>query len=210
MISPAPYATRRAEVSFCADEIETERLRLRMFTLDDLRPLSLMTKDPEVMKYIGTGKPITTEETRFSLAKIVETFRRRGFGRWAVIHKEANELIGYCGFAMLEEKAGVELAYLLGRPFWGKGLATEAARACLRYGFDELHFDCIAAITRPENKRSQRVMEKVGMRYLRRAPHCHIECVHYAISKEEFVFTGEPYTLRRSLSHSLGAHPVAQ
>ncbi len=200
MNSPAPHTARQAEVSIRADEIETGRLRLRMFSLNDLRPLSLITKDPEVMRYIGAGKPISTEETRLNLAKLVETFKRRGFGRWAVIHKTHNRLIGYCGFTVLDERAGVELAYLLARPFWGKGLATEAARACLRYGFDELHFDTITAITRPENTASQRVMKKVGMKYLRRGPHCNMECVHYTISKEEFEFSRELYRLRRAFS----------
>ena len=128
MICPAPHAAPQVEVPIRADEIETERLWLRAFTLDDLRQLSLITSDAEVMKFIGAGQPISTEETRSNLARLVKTFKWRGFGRWAVIHKTHNRLIGYYGFTVLDESAGVELAYLLDRPFWGKGLATEAAR----------------------------------------------------------------------------------
>src|SRR5688500_18057608 len=120
------------------DELETARLRLRLFAPGDSFEFSSITRDPEVMRFIGAGRPISSDETAANLDSLINAFRRRGFGRWAVVHKESGRLIGYCGFSAGNPAAGVELAYMLARPFWGKGFATEAARACLRYAFEEL------------------------------------------------------------------------
>src|SRR5947209_1041412 len=139
---------------FVADEIETSRLRLRMFTLEDLDDLCVIASDPEVMCFIGRGLPLTREETLLNLKSIINAFRRRGFGRWALVRKETGALAGYCGLARGSEEVGVELVYMLSRSEWGKGLATEAARACLRHSFERHEFDSIAALTRPENMRS--------------------------------------------------------
>ena len=130
-------------------ELETARLRLRAFTLEDLDGLWRIASDPEVMRYIGIGVPFTREETLFNLSNIVRAFHRRGYGRWALEKKDGGGLIGYCGLAHGCEEIGVELVYLLAREEWGKGIVTEAASATLRYGFETLGFDSIAAVTRP-------------------------------------------------------------
>jgi RimJ/RimL family protein N-acetyltransferase len=130
-------------------EVETARLRLRAFTLEDLEDLSRIAGDAEVMRHIGGGLPFTRDETLFNLTNIVNAFRRRGYGRWALEKKDGGGLIGYCGLAHGSDEIGVELVYLLAREEWGKGVATEAASATLRYGFESLGFDSIAAVTRP-------------------------------------------------------------
>jgi RimJ/RimL family protein N-acetyltransferase len=171
---------------FVADEVETARMCLRMFTLEDFDDLCRIASDPEVIRYIGSGKPLVREEVFYNLTSIINGFRRRGFGRWAVVKKETGALIGYCGLSLGNEEIGVELAYLLARSEWGKGLATEAARASLRYGFEHLKLDSIAALTRPENLRSRRVMERLGMRYVRAGKHYGYSCVCYSISRDEW------------------------
>ena len=186
----------RAVESF--DELETERLRLRMFTPGDSFDLASITRDPEVMRFIGEGRPISREETAANLNSIINAFLRRGFGRWAVVHKETGRLIGYCGFSANNVAAGVELAYLLARPFWGRGLATEAARACLRYAFEKLKLPAVSAITRPGNLRSRRVMEQLGMKFLREEVYLSYDCVHYAIERGEFKPDDSTYILHTS------------
>jgi RimJ/RimL family protein N-acetyltransferase len=194
-----PEAAARAVESF--DELETARLRLRMFTHGDSFDLSAITRDPEVMRFIGEGRPISSEETAANLGSIINAFRRRGFGRWAVVHKESGRLIGYCGFSANNIAAGVELAYMLARPFWGLGLATEAARACLRYAFEELRLPSVSAITRPGNQRSRRVMEHLGMKFLREEVYISYDCVHYAIERDEFRPDDSTYVLHASPAH---------
>jgi RimJ/RimL family protein N-acetyltransferase len=130
--------------------------------------------------------PLSADETRNSLACIIEVFKNRGFGRWALIHKELNKLIGYCGFASGNSQVGVEIAYLLARPYWGQGLASEAAGACLRYGFEELKLDSIGGVTRPGNSKSRRVLERLGMRYVSEAIYAGYDCVYYSLPRSEF------------------------
>jgi RimJ/RimL family protein N-acetyltransferase len=165
-------------------EIETSRLRLRMFTPDDLDALALITGDAEVMKYLGTSGARTKEKTKNTIDAILRHWNEHGFGIWAVEHKADQKLIGWCGLQMLEKTPEIEVAYLLAQAYWNQGLATEAARAAIRYGFDELKLKRIVAIARPENTGSYRVMEKVGMKYERDAHFYNVDVVYYAIEHE--------------------------
>ena len=168
-------------------EVETARLRLRAFTLDDLEGLSRIASDPVVMRHIGVGLPFTREETLFNLTNIVNAFERRGYGRWALEKKDGGGLIGYCGLAHGNDEIGVELVYLLARAEWGKGIATEAAAATLRYGFESLGFNSIAAVTRPDNWRSRRVMERLCMRFQCQTSYHGYSCVCYRLAREEWL-----------------------
>ena len=156
-----------------------------MFTHADLDGLASIFSDPLVMKYLGTGEPVSREETETALTSIIRHWHRHGFGRWAVVHKEDDSLIGYGGLRWLEG-VGPELVYLLAQPYWGMGLATEIARACLRYGFELRQFDSIVAIAKPPNIASRRVMEKVGMSYEKQATYFNIDVVQYTISRDQY------------------------
>jgi ribosomal-protein-alanine N-acetyltransferase len=171
---------------FNADRVETSRLRLRMFEPEDLDAMCEITRDPEVMRYIGYGHPLTREETRANLGSIVSAFRRRGFGRWALVLKETGALVGYCGLSRGNEAVGVELAYMLARGVWGRGLALEAGRACLRYGFERLGLREIAGLTLHDNRRSRRVLERLGMSFIRDAHFYGFDCVHYSVAREDW------------------------
>ena len=169
--------------TFTADGVETSRMRLRMFRPEDLDALSEITRDTEVMRYIGHGQPLTREETRENLTRIVAAFQRRGFGRWALELKETGALLGYCGLSLGNEEVGVELAYMLTRGAWGRGLALEAGRATLRYGFERLGLGSIAGLTMHDNRRSRRVLERLGMGFVREAHFYGFDCVHYSIAR---------------------------
>lgn len=176
-------------------EVETARLRLRMFTPDDLKPLSLIFADPHVTEYLGKdGQPISTEETAAALTSIIQHWQKHGFGRWAVEDKAGGRLLGYAGIRSLEGQP--ELVYLLAKEYWGFGLATEVAVACLRYGFTEKRFDSILALTRPLNVRSRRVMEKIGMRFEKDANYFDIDVVQYVIERREYKGDDSFYLLR--------------
>lgn len=167
-------------------EIETGRLRLRAFKPDDLDDLYMVFGDAEVMTYISGGKPRTREATHAGLLRTIEGWRDRGFGLWAVVEKDNGHVIGYCGLIFLDGTTEIELAYGLAKSSWGKGFATEAARASLRFGFEELKLERIVAVVNPQNIPSQRVLEKLGMKYTKDAHHYNADLMYYEISKQDY------------------------
>jgi RimJ/RimL family protein N-acetyltransferase len=185
-----------SEGHFIADEVETSRLRLRMFAPEDLDAMSEITRDREVMRYIGYGHPLSREETRSNLTSIVSAFRRRGYGRWALVLKETGSLVGYCGLSHGNEEVGVELAYMLARGAWGQGLALEAGRACLRYGFETLGLRSIAGLTLHDNRRSRRVLERLGMSFVSDAHFYGFDCVHYSVARADWRDDGSLYRVK--------------
>jgi RimJ/RimL family protein N-acetyltransferase len=166
-------------------EIETGRLRLRAFAEGDLDELCAVFGDAEVMKYISGGKPRTRAATREGLLRSIEGWNKRGFGLWAVVEKESGRMIGYCGLMFLEGTTEVELAYGLAKSVWDKGFATEAARAALRFGFEELKLERIVAVVNPQNEASRKVLEKLGMRYTKDAHHYDADLMYYEISRPD-------------------------
>ena len=143
--------------------LETDRLILRTWTIEDAPKLFEICSDECVMRFIGTGKPYQSlEEAEKFLQWATKFQEENGFCRWAVLLKENYEIIGSCGFARPFGIDEIELGYLLARKFWGKGFASEAAGACLKYGFEKLGFREIIAMTDLENAVSQKVLEKIG------------------------------------------------
>lgn len=146
-----------------AKVLETNRLVLREWMMKDAAALFEICRDERVMRYIGTGKPYKTiAEAEEFLNWAVSYQRKNGFCRWALLEKSSGQIIGSCGFAHPHQTLEVELGYLLGRKFWNRGFATEAANACLNYGFEKLGFREIIAMTDLENISSQKVLKKTG------------------------------------------------
>jgi RimJ/RimL family protein N-acetyltransferase len=172
-------------------EIETTRLRLRAFAPADFDAFAAMRADPEVMRYIGTGEPQDRARSEAWLGKNEQRWRRNGFGMWAAEHKELGRVIGWCGLVFLDETPEVEVGYGFARDFWGRGLATEAARRSLRFGFEGMGLGRIVAIAQPENVASRRVMEKLGMRYERPAHYYGADVAYYSITRGEFRRAGQ-------------------
>jgi ribosomal-protein-alanine N-acetyltransferase len=169
-------------------QTETPRLRLRPFTLAGLDDLHQLFSDPEVMRHVGDGV-FTRAQTEANLARMIGHWERLGFGMWALHDKQSGRFVGRCGIKPLGDTPEIELGYTLHREFWGRGLAAEAARASLRLGFEAAGLPRIVAIARPENLRSRRVMEKVGMRYERTGPDPYSpgrEVVWYGLSLAEY------------------------
>lgn len=170
-------------------EIETQILRLRKFTLNDLDDLYRLYSDADVMRYIGRGIK-TRNETQTALSSLIKHYEH-GFGMWAIIHKADHKLIGRCGLCFLDNTPEVELGYLLDKSYWRKGLATEASIASLKYGFEVVKLEKIVAIAQLKNIASRRVMEKVGMKYEKDAYFYNKDVVYYAISRDVYQTSGQ-------------------
>jgi ribosomal-protein-alanine N-acetyltransferase len=166
--------------------LETERLALRKFTPADLDELIELRSDAEVIKYLGGRRLQNPEAIAKRLRFYIECYEKFGFGMSAVIWKETNQMIGWSGLQPLEGTNEIEVGYGMIKEFWGKGIGYECASAWLRYGFERANLERIVAVASPENAGSWRIMEKCGMRYEKTETHYGMECVFYAISKDEF------------------------
>jgi ribosomal-protein-alanine N-acetyltransferase len=152
-------------------EIRTARLLLRRWRSGDFDAFAALNADPRVMEHFPA--PLSRSESDAAAARIAAHFDEHGFGLWAVEVVGGTgapvAMIGFAGLARprfeLPTAAGpcVEVGYRLAAEHWGHGYATEAARASLRFGFDELGLPEIVAFTVPANLRSRRVMERLGM-----------------------------------------------
>ena len=145
--------------------LETKRLILKHQVIEDLNALWALYCNPNVTKYIPDA-PRTREEAQEELKWHMPGHPQHPeLGLWATIHKETGKFIGRCGLLpwTIEGQYDVEVAYTLAQDFWGQGLATEAARGILQYGFEQLHLSRMICLIDPENIASQRVAEKIGM-----------------------------------------------
>jgi RimJ/RimL family protein N-acetyltransferase len=147
--------------------LETPRLILRQFTLADAPLLVQLNSSPEVMKYLH--EPLLESETQalHVLNTIIFPQYKNNLGRWAIHLKSTNEFIGWCGLKYLIESDEIDLGYRLMQPYWGNGYAFEAAQHTVAYGFDQLHLTTIVGSAHIENIGSLRILEKIGMQYIK-------------------------------------------
>jgi RimJ/RimL family protein N-acetyltransferase len=142
--------------------IATERLLLRPFREDDLDEFAALNADPEVVKYLGAGKPWSREETWMQMAAFLGHWELRGYGLWAVEERSSQKFIGRIGLLNSEGWYRLELAWTLTRSRWGEGFATEGARAALEYAFNVVKVDHIVSLIDSRNLPSIRVAERLG------------------------------------------------
>jgi len=177
--------------------LETERLRLRPFTLDDEAAVFALASDPEVSRFVRFEAHRTPAETRAFLELFERRYRRGDPFALAIVRREDDRLIGSCGFvSQAPERRSVEIGYWLGKRYWGKSYAVEAARALMCFGFEQMGLERIEAKCFVGNYAGQRVIEKLGMKFERTDRSEMIKGRHpelrlYGISKQEWV-AGEP------------------
>lgn len=143
--------------------LETERLYLREMNQSDFDALCRIMQDPDTMyAYEGAFSDAEVQEW---LDRQIMRYQKWGFGLWAVILKETDEMIGQCGLTMQpwKDREVLEIGYLFERRHWHRGYATEAAAACKRYAFDVLKADEVCSIIRESNRASQNVALRNGM-----------------------------------------------
>ena len=161
--------------------IETARLTLRPLVPGDLDALAAMYADPEVMRYIGTGGARGRDDAARTIERQRAAYAGRGYGEWATVLRESGEVIGLCGLIVWPDIDGteeLEVAYLLAREAWGRGLGTEVAGAIRDWAVRELGRTRLVSCIYPEHSASIHVAEKIGMRYEKR-----------------FLYEGEPMAL---------------
>ena len=142
--------------------LETERLALHRWTEADGEALAVILSDEEVVRHVDDGKPFSREKTMDFLRRMKAALEQNGFCRWKVVEKSSGETIGSCGFGRIAETGEIELGYLLRRSSWGSGYATEIAGAAALYGFENLGFREIIALTDLDNAASHKVLRKIG------------------------------------------------
>jgi ribosomal-protein-alanine N-acetyltransferase len=177
--------------------IETTRLRLRPFAAEDLDDLHQLWTDPEVRRYLFDGEIIPRERVEAEIAASISHFETHGFGLWSVFPKDSYELIGFCGYRFFHDPPELQLLYGMSPARWGRGLTTEAARAMIRYGFEELGFTRIIASADAPNAASLRVMEKSGMAFEKQILIGGLNTVCYALAREAFQPDDSLYLLLR-------------
>jgi RimJ/RimL family protein N-acetyltransferase len=148
-------------------ELITKRLRLRLWRDEDLRSFAALNSDPRVMQFMP--KLLDRAESDAFVERIKDHFARRGFGLWAIEVIGVTDFIGFTGISVPRFHAHftpcVEIAWRLAHAYWGCGYATEAACAARDYGFTDLGLTEIVSFTVPANRRSRKVMERIGMRH---------------------------------------------
>ena len=165
--------------------LETQRLLLRHLVLSDLDALFQFYSDPEVIKYIPDA-PRTREETKEELEWFMKGHPKfPELGLWATIYKETGQFIGRCGLLPWtnDGQDEVEVAFALSKPYWGRGLATEAAQGIMQYAFERLHLTRLICLIEPENAASIRVVTKIGMAFEKESQDKYGPFLIYALNK---------------------------
>jgi len=172
--------------------LQTQRLTLRQFELEDVDALATILSDPETMRYYpapfdyaGVADWIQRNRTRYA---------NDGYGLWAMILKSTCQLIGDCGLVSqsVDGVDEIEIGYHVRRDLWGQGYATEAARACRDHGFATLGTDRLISLIRPENLASRRVAEKNGMTIWKEVTRANLLHYVYAIKRDQACGAGAP------------------
>lgn len=173
--------------------IDTPRLILRRWHDGDVAPMAAINADPEVMRWIGDGSRRTEQQTRAGVEAVERAWDEHGFGLFAVEIRDTGELAGFAGLSvpdfLPEVMPSVEIGWRLGQAFWGRGIATEAARAALHFGLIDRGLERIVSITQVGNDASERIMAKLGMRLERETvdPLYHRPVRVYEITSAEYL-----------------------
>jgi [ribosomal protein S5]-alanine N-acetyltransferase len=171
--------------------IETERLIIRELLPTDAEGMFELDADPEVHLYLGNNPVKNIEQSRTVIQIIRQQYIDNGIGRWAVIEKSSGNFIGWSGLKLIKEPINDRIGYLdLGyrfiKKYWGKGYASETAKASLDYGFNELKQDAIYAIADVHNAKSRKVLEKSGLKFIETFNWDGVPHDWFEITKEEW------------------------
>jgi RimJ/RimL family protein N-acetyltransferase len=166
--------------------LETERLILDTWQNDDWSVLRPIATDVEVMRYITGGVAWSDERIRSFVDRQIDTYSTRGFCRWKLLEKPANNFVGFCGPGFWRDAEAPEIGWWLARSCWGRGLATEAAITALRDAFERVRLDRVISVAMPDNKASTRIMEKLGLTFDGEFESQGTRLVRYAMNREQY------------------------
>jgi len=165
--------------------IETPRLTLRYITSQDASALTSILGDDEVMQYSIIGVHDSQQIRQFIEQRLL-SYLEYGFGLYALVHKQSQEMIGYSGFFIqsIEQRREVEVGYRLAKRHWGQGLATEAGLAVINYGRNRFNFQRYICLIETENRRSIRVATKLGMKLEKQIVYHNLDVAMYSLNCE--------------------------
>lgn len=179
--------------------LTTARLRFQPFTEDDVDALHQLWTDPDVRRYLWDDQVISRETAKEIVHASLSSFQEQNFGFWTLrFLEDVATIIGFCGLRFFDDPPEIEILYGVAPAYWGKDLATEAAKAVLRYGFEELRLEKIWGGTDAPNVASIRVLEKLGMTYEKTTSMPLGEGPYYSLQRSDFPLPQEPYSLRWS------------
>jgi [ribosomal protein S5]-alanine N-acetyltransferase len=147
--------------------LETSRCYLRELNVSDAEDFFNLNLDPDVLKYTGDVPFNHINDTKSFLQKY-DQYELYGYGRWAVINKKDDTFLGWCGLKYSPDIDEVDIGFRFFKKFWNKGYATEVAKACLDYGFNQFNFNKIVGRAMEDNIASVKVLENIGMKYVRK------------------------------------------
>jgi [ribosomal protein S5]-alanine N-acetyltransferase len=163
--------------------LRTPRLTLRPFTPEDARPLYHIYQHAGVLQYFPNPTPPPLEKVERFIAAQQAHWETYGYGNWAICLPDLAELAGWAGLQFIPETGETEVGYLLDRPYWGQGYATEAALAALQFGFEHLPCGEIIALVHPENAGSLKVAAKCGLAVVERKVYWGLELVRHTLGR---------------------------
>ena len=148
-------------------EITTDRLLLRPYRVDDIGAAYGVLGDPETMSFYP--RPYTLEEVKHIVEKNIRTYKEQGYGMFGVIEQTSGAFIGDCGITLqvIDGAEELEIGYRIGKAYWGRGYAAEAARAIRDYGFQQLGLKKLCSYMASDHRQSRRVAEKLGMQVVK-------------------------------------------
>lgn len=171
--------------------IETERLILRELRPSDAQVFFEMDSNPDVHRYLGNNPINSIEQAHNAIANIRQQYIDYGIGRWATIEKSSGNFIGWSGLKFITDAENnqsnfYDVGYRLHPSYWGRGYATETAKASLDFGFKTLQVKEIIGTCHEENKASRRILEKCGLKFVEKFKWNDLTCDWLIITKEEF------------------------
>ncbi len=142
--------------------LQTPRLILREFHLEDVENFYELNRNPNVIKFTGDSSFQSISEAEEFLRNY-DDYKRNGYGRWAVMEKDSGEFLGWCGLKFDGKETDIGFRFF--EKYWNKGFATESAKACLEYGFNKLNLNEIFGRAMKDNLGSHKVLEKIGLKF---------------------------------------------
>lgn len=164
----------------------TERLILRAFRSDDLDAYAAMVADPAAVRFLGTGEVLNRAGAWLQMALFAGHWALRGYGLWAAQDKRSGALVGRVGLWNPEGWPGLEVGWMLAPAFWGRGYATEGARAALDFAFARLAVDDVISVIDADNAASIRVAERLGEAFVRSLTLQGRKVAVYGISRDQY------------------------